>query len=197
LILTLVSCQAGSCQAATEPPDLTDAKVQGLWELTVSVSANTGPAPSQTLRVAGTTGIDKVVFHSDCSKPGQCALQMWGPDGPNSQQAAYYQYFGKNTSLAGPPVSIPMMQAGVTYDADVPASGFGGQVQCPPPRSIPPPTQHLRLSVTDATYTDAGWLATALVGSQTVIGGWGCDGTVPSDWVVIHLDIAGRISKNP
>lgn len=194
-ILLLVSCQAGSCGATPQPAtDLIAAQVQGAWELTVKVTANVGP-PSQTARAVGTTGVDKVVFHSDCPARGQCALQMWGPDGPNSQQAAYFQYFGKTTGLQGPPVSMPMTQSGDTYGADVPIGGSGGQLQCQPPRSIPVPNQHLTLRVTNATHNSTGWLATTLVGSETLVGGWGCNGTVPTDWVVTHLDITGRISE--
>ena len=191
----MVSCQAGSCGATPQAAaDLIAAQIQGAWELTVNVSANTGP-PSQTARAVGSTGVDKVVFHSDCPARGQCALQMWGPDGPNSQQAAYYQYFGKTSGLQGPPVSIPMMQSGDSYSADIPVSGFGGKLQCQPPRNIAVPIQHLTLRVTNATHGSAGWLATTLVGSETLVGGWGCNGTVPSDWVVTHLAIAGRTSQ--
>ena len=156
--MMLVSCQAGSCQAAPQPAvDLTAAQVQGASELTVTVIANTGPH-SQTASAVGTTGIDKVVFHSDCPERGQCALQMWGPDGPNSQEAAYFQFFGTTTGLAGPPVSTPMMQSGDTYGADVPIGGYGGQLQCQPPRSIPVPNQHLTLRVTNANHNSTGWL---------------------------------------
>jgi hypothetical protein len=195
----LVSCQAGSCGATPQAAaDLIAAQVQGAWELTVTVASNTGPPNSLTARAVGATGVDKVVFHSDCPARGQCALQMWGPDGPNSQQAAYYQYFGKTTGLAGPPVSIPMMQSGDTYGADIPIGGYGGQLQCQPPRSIAVPNQHLTLRVTNAAYNNhgsQGWRATTLVGSETLVGGWGCNGTVPTDWVVTHLDIAGQISQ--
>jgi hypothetical protein len=194
----LVSCQAGSCGATPQPAaDLIAAQVQDAWELTVTVTANTGPS-SQTVRAVGTTGVDKVVFQSDCPARGKCALQMWGPTGPDSEQAAYYQYFGKTTGLAGPPVSIPMMQSGDSYGADIPIGGYGGQLQCQPPRSIPAPTQRLTLRVTNATYNNhgsQGWRATTLVGSETLVGGWGCNGTVPTDWVVTHLDIAGQISQ--
>jgi hypothetical protein len=191
----LVSCQAGSCGATPQPAaDLIAAQVQGAWELTVKVTANTGP-PSHMVRAVGTTGVDRVVFHSDCPARGHCALQMWGPDGPNGQQAAYYQYFGKTTGLQGPPVSMPMTQSGDSYGADVPIGGSGGQLQCYPPRSIPAPNQHLALRVTNATHNSTGWLATTLVGSETFVGGWGCNGTVATDWVVTHLDISGRISQ--
>jgi hypothetical protein len=121
--LLLVSCQAGSCGATPKPAaDLIAAQLQGAWELTVTVAANVGPPNSLTGRAVGTTGVDKVVFHSDCPARGQCSLQIWGADGPNSQEAAYYQYFGKTTGLQGPPVSIPMMQSGDTYGADIPSA---------------------------------------------------------------------------
>ena len=89
------------------------------------------------------------------------------------------------------------MQSGDTYGADVPIGGYGGQLQCQPPRSIPVPNQHLTLRVTNANHNSTGWLAAALVGSETLVGGWGCSGTVPIDWVVTHLALTGRISKNP
>jgi hypothetical protein len=194
-MVMLVSCQAGSCQAAPQAAvDLVAAQLQRAWELTVTITANTGPS-SQTARAVGTTGVDKVVFHSDCPARGQCALQMWGPDGPHSQQAAYYQYFGKTTGLAGPPVSIPMMQSGDSYSADIPIGGYGGQLQCQPPRSIAVPNQHLTLRVTNATHATTGWLATTLVGSETLVSGWSCNGTISTDWVVTHLGIAGQISQ--
>lgn len=197
-LVLLVSCQAGSCQAARQPAvDLVAAEVQGAWELNVTVVSNTGP-PSQTARAVGSTGVDKVVFKSDCPTRGHCALQMWGPTGPNSQEAAYYQYFGTKTGLQGPPVSVPMMQSGDSYGADIPISGFGGQLQCQPPRSIPTPAQHLTLRVTNATYANhgnTGWTATTLVGSEMLIGGWGCNGTLPTDWVVTRLGIAGQTSQ--
>jgi hypothetical protein len=194
-LVLLVSCQAGSCQARVQPSvDLTAAQVQGAWDLTVTVVANTGP-PSQFARAVGKQGVDKVVFQSACPTRGHCALQMWGPSGPNPDQAAYYQYFGTATGLEGPPVSIPMMQAADTYSADILISGFGGPVPCQPPRSIPAPTQHLTLRVTNATHATAGWLATTLVGSETLVGGWGCNGTIPTDWVLTHLGIAGQTSQ--
>lgn len=193
-MMMLVSCQAGSCSAAPQPAvDLTAAKIQGPWQLTVTVTANTGP-PSQTARAVGAKGVDNVVFQSDCPAAGHCSLQMWGSTGPDSTEAAFYQYFGTATGLQGPPVSSPMMQSGDSYGSDIPISGFGGQVRCQPPRGIPAPTQHLTLRVTNATHASAGWSATRLVGSETLVGGWGCNGTVPTGWVVTHLDIAGRIS---
>jgi hypothetical protein len=194
-LVLLVSCQAGSCQAGAQPSvDLTAAELHGAWELTVTVVGNTGP-PSQTARAVGNKGVDKVVFQSACPTKGHCALEMWGPSGPNSQEAAYYQYFGTTTGLQGPPVSIPMMQSVDTYSADIPISGFGGQVPCQPPRDIPAPNQRLTLRITNATHVSTGWLATTLVGSETLVGGWGCNGTVPSDWVLTQLGIAGQISQ--
>jgi hypothetical protein len=176
--------------------DLVAAQLQGAWELTVTVAANTGP-PSQTARTVGSKGVDKVVFKSDCPTPGHCALQIWGPAGPKSTEAAYYQYFGTTTGLAGPPVSMPMMQSGDSYSADIPRGGLGGRLACQPPLSIPFPKQHLMLRVTNAVYNaggSQGWRATTLVGSETEVGGWGCNGTLPSGWVVTHLAITGQTS---
>ena len=194
----VVSCQAGSCQAGSQPAvDLVAAELQGAWKLTVTVVANTGPS-SQTARAVGSKGVDDVTFVSDCPTRGHCALQIWGPTGPNSTEAAYYQYFGTSTGLVGPPVSLPIMQSGDSYSADIPIGGYGGQLACQPPRNIPVPKQYLMLRVTNATYNShgsQGWRATTLIGTESLVSGWGCNGTVPSVWVVTHLDITGQTSS--
>ena len=193
LMVALVSCQAGSSQAAAQPAvDVAASRVAGAWALTVTVTAEIGrPAQSRALG-PGHTAVDTVWFESVCPTAGHCNLQLWGPSGPNSQEVAYYQYFGTTSGLVGPPVSVPMAQSGDSYSADIPISGFGGLLACQPPRNIPVPNQHLTIRVTDAYHATAGWQARRLVGTESLVIGWGCNGTTPTDWVVMDLGITGH-----
>ena len=86
-----------------------------------------------------------------------------------------------------------MTQSGASYTAAVQINGYGGRVACSPTSNNPPPPQRLSLRVTGAVKAAAGgWLATSLVGLETVDTGWGCNGSTFSGWVVTHLAINGR-----
>lgn len=106
----------------------------------------------------------------------------------------FSSYYSQASGLQGPPVSIPMVQSGDTYSATVPIAGFGGQIPCSPTIGSTAPAQRLTLKVTSAKQQGSGWRATAMVGSETYVSGWGCNGAKFTGWVVTQLEIAGRPS---
>lgn len=188
----------GTCGAPTSTAaksatqaELATAAVTGTWTLTVAVASYSGPPPPSTSRFqVGHKGTDTVTFVSKCAATS-CTLVMWGPSGPDPTQAAYYSFYSNTTGLLGPPVSMPMIESGVTYSQMIPVSGFGG-FQCPPSRTVPKPEQRLSLTVSGATPVGSGWTATAITGQETVLSGWGCGPAGFTGWTVGHLTINGR-----
>jgi hypothetical protein len=192
IAIILIACGSnGSAKPASDSGDLVAAQVQGAWDLSVSVNGYTGPAATHFLAV-GHKAVDRVWFQPQCAGTGHCSLQIWGPTGPDAQQAAYYTYHGPTSGLQAPPVSVPLQQSGDTYAATVPIGGYGGQIPCRPPAGEAAPTQQLTLRVSKARRTASGWLATELVGSESFDAIWGCSGGTFTGWVVGHLGIAGK-----
>lgn len=188
------SCGASSSAAAKGPTqsELASAAIGGTWTLTVKVASYSGPPPPATNRFQpGHTGTDKVTFVAHCATGGACTLQMWGPGGPDQSQASYYAFYSPTTGLLGPPVSAPMTESGATYSQSIPVGGFGG-VACPPSRTVPRPEQRLSLTVTAANPSASGWTATAMIGEETLLWGWGCGSGGFTGWTVGHLSITGR-----
>ena len=198
ICVTWVLGACGSCGATTSTAvkgpteaELAAAAVSGTWTLTVTVAAYSGPPPPASNRFqVGYNGKDTVTFVTQCSGAG-CTLVMWGPAGPDPTQAGSFRFYSNTTGLLGPPVSEPMTESGATYSQSIPTSGFGG-AKCAPSRTVAKPEQRLTLTVTAATAVASGWKATAMIGNETVLSGWGCGPAGFTGWTVGHLMITGR-----
>ena len=176
----------------TSQADLAAASVGGHWQLTVVVQQYTGPPPPSTnVFQAGHRGVDDVVFVSTCAAAGSCTVQLWGPSGPDASKQTFYAFYSSTTDLQGPPVSTPMTQSGAAYSQTIPISGFGGY-KCPPSAAVPKPEQRLTITITGASKNGSGWTATAIMGTETFIAGWGCGGGGFTGWTVGHLAITGH-----
>lgn len=176
--------------AAASGPDLVNARLQGAWNLSVTVASYTGPKQPAN-RPVGHQATDKIWFESTCPTPGGCSVRIWGPNGPDPSQAASYTFFSNQSGFEGTPGPTGMQQSGTTYTVDIPTSGFGG-FKCPPPGGATKPAQHMSLRVTDAKKNGPGWLATTVAGTETLVAGWGCNGTQPTSWVAENLSIVGH-----
>ena len=176
--------------AAAAGPDLVNARLQGSWNLTVTVASYTGPK-QPTNRPVGHQATDKIWFESTCPSPGSCSVRIWGPNGPDPSQAASFTFFSNASGFQGTPGPTGLQQSGPTYSVDIPISGFGG-FTCPPPGGATRPAQHLNLRVTDAKQNGPGWLATTVTGTESLVAGWGCNGSQPTSWVAENLTIVGH-----
>lgn len=179
---------AGHAEASAASPDLVNARLQGAWNLQVTVASYSGPKDPHNKPV-GHAATDKIWFESACPSPGSCTVRIWGPGGPDPSQAAFFQYFGTASGFEGGPSGL--LQNGATYSISIPVGGFGGLV-CSPPRGSPRPSQRLTLRVTDAKPDGTGWLATTLTGTESLVAGWGCSGGQPTGWIVQNLSILGH-----
>ncbi len=194
VLLTVMTGSCGTCGSSISAPgaDLVDARIQGPWELTVTVAGYGGPPPpSNTVFPSGHRATDSVFFQSTCQAAGSCTLQLWGPTGPDPSKQAFFRFFSNATGLQGPPVSTPMTESGSSYTQTFGTEGFGGS-RCAPSQTVAKPEQRLTLRVTAATHSGNGWTATALSGAETFIAGWGCGAGGFTGWTVAHLDITGR-----
>jgi hypothetical protein len=192
-LLFLVAASAaltGHIDAAAAGPDLIDARLQGPWNLEVTVASITGPQQTYD-RPVGHKATDQIWFDSTCPAPGSCSVLIWGPTGPDPSQAAYYIYYGTKSGFQGTGGPMPLLQSGATYSVAIPIGGYGG-ITCAPPQGTPPPAQSLTLQVVDAKQSGTGWLATAVTGSETIAAGWGCNGTQATGWVSEDLSIIGH-----
>lgn len=180
---------ASTVNAAAAGPDLVDAQLQGAWNLSVTVASYTGPQQPGNKPI-GHQATDRIWFASTCPSAGACNTRIWGPNGPDASQAAFFQYFSNASGFEGTPPA-GMQQSGATYSVDIPIGGFGG-LKCSPPSASLRPAQHLSLRVTDAKQSGSGWLATAVTGDETLVAGWGCNGTQPTSWIAQTLAIAGH-----
>ena len=179
-----------SSAAAASGPDLVNARLQAAWNLTVTVASYTGPKQS-TNRPVGHQATDKVWFESTCPTPGSCSVRIWGPNGPDPSQAAFFTFFSNQSGFEGTPGPTGLQQSGTSYSVDIPIGGFGG-FKCPPPGGATRPAQHLSLHVTDAKQNGPGWLATTVTGTEILVAGWGCNGSQPTSWVAENLSIVGH-----
>lgn len=171
-------------------PDLVDARLQGAWNLEVTVASYSGQKqPAQ--KPVGSKATDKIWFESTCPAGGPCSVRVWGPSGPDPGQAAYYQYYSNASGFeGGPPTGL--QQSGATYSATIPIGGFGGRTPCGPPTGTTRPGQTLTLRVVDAKQSGAGWLATTVSGTEDLVAGWSCNGTQTTGWIAEHLSITGH-----
>ena len=101
----------GHMDAAAAGPDLIAARLQGAWNLDVTVASYTGPQqPSD--KPVGHKATDRIWFESTCATPGSCSVRIWGPTGPDPSQAAYYQYYSNTSGFQGTPAPNPLVQSG-------------------------------------------------------------------------------------
>lgn len=175
---------------AASNPDLVHARLQGAWNLDVTVASYTGPKQPGD-RPVGHSATDRIWFESTCPSSAACSVRIWGPSGPDPSTASYYQYLSNASGFEGTPASSLLVQSGATYSADIPISGFGG-LRCSPPSSGSRPGQHLSLRVVDAKRNGAGWLATTITGSESLVAGWGCNGAQATGWIAQTLSISGH-----
>lgn len=187
------SCGTPTATGAQTPTqsELAASTVSGKWTLTVAVASYSGPPPPKTNRFhVGHTGTDTVTFVSRCAG-ASCTLVLWGPTGPDPTQSDYFRFYSDTTGLEGPPVSMPMTESGATYSQTIPIAGFGGYT-CPPSSTVPKPEQRLSLTVTGASSSASGWIATAMTGKESLLFGWGCGAAGFTGWTVGNLTISGR-----
>ena len=190
VLAAVVTLGPGVVTAAAAGPDLVDARVQGAWNLTVTVASYTGPTQPGA-RPVGHQATDQIWFESTCPRPGSCSVRIWGPSGPDPSQAAYYTYYSNQSGFEGTPGPTGLQQSGTTYSVDIPTGGFGGY-KCAPPSGSTKPGQHLSLRVTEAKQSRTGWLATTVTGTESLVAGWGCNGSQPTNWIAENLSIAGH-----
>ncbi|HEX6487843.1 MAG TPA: FGLLP motif-containing membrane protein [Candidatus Dormibacteraeota bacterium] len=196
LPLVAVALVLSSAQASAATSNVADAIIQGPWHLLVTVAGYTGPPDAlrpgavQPAPV-GHQALDTVWFQSACQVPGDCAIRIYGPQGPN--QPNFYGFYSTSSGFQGPPVSQGLQQSGSTYTIpQIQIGGFGGFTCSPPPP--PRPTETLSLRVTEAKpgnlpgYSEA----TTITGSETLIDGWGCSGSQGSAWRTKTLTILGH-----
>jgi hypothetical protein len=167
-----------------------NARLQGAWNLDVTVASYTGPTQAGD-KPFGHKATDTIWFESTCPAPGSCSVRIWGPGGPDPSQAAYFRYYGNQSGFQGTAGPAGLQQSGATYSVDIPIGGFGG-AKCPTPGGGTRPAQHLSLRVTDAKQSGSGWLATTVSGTETLVAGWGCNGSQPTSWVAVNLSIVGH-----
>lgn len=192
LLLSFASSLAltGHVDAAAAGPDLVDARLQGAWNLTVTVASYTGPQQSG-YRPIGHVATDRIWFESTCPSAGACNVRIWGPNGPDPSQAAFFTFFSNASGLEGTPGPSGLQQSGSTYSVGIPIGGFGG-FKCSPPSPNTRPAQKLTLRVVDAQQTGVGWLATTVTGTESLTAGWGCNGNQPTGWIAQYLSIVGH-----
>ena len=190
LAVVTIQTLIGLVDAAAAGPDLVNARLQGLWNLDVTVASYTGPQQAGN-RPVGHKATDQVWFDSTCPTSGSCSVRIWGPAGPDPSQAAYYQYFGNASGFEGTPGSTGLQQSGATYSVTIPIGGFGGRT-CSPPSGSARPGQDLMLKVVEARPNGAGWLATTVTGTESLVAGWGCNGNQATGWISEHLSISGH-----
>lgn len=186
---------AGATTALAATPNVGAAFVGGPWHLLVTVDSYTGPPEdlqpgAVQPRPVGHQAIDTLWFQSACQAPGDCAVRVFGPAGPNAP-GAVPQFYSNTSGFEGPSSDLPLRQTGAILATTVIPSGFGGFVCSPPPP--PRPVQQLTLRVTNAKQQrDGGWLATTLQGTETLIAGWGCNGKQATGWRTVTLSILGH-----
>lgn len=190
LVAAAVALGVQSVTASASGPDLVNARLQGPWNLTVTVASYSGPKQPGN-RPVGHQATDKIWFDSTCPAPGSCSVRIWGPNGPDPTQTAYFSYYSNQSGFEGTAGLNALQQSGSTYTVDIPIGGFGG-FKCPPPGAGTRPAQHLSLRVTEAKADGPGWLATTLTGTESLVAGWGCNGTLPTSWVAENLSISGH-----
>lgn len=184
LVITAVSALAAS-------PNLVDARLQGAWNIAVTITGYTGPTP-QFQRPIGQPVTDTIWFQPACQAPGNCVVRVWGPSGPNEAQASYYQFFSQKSGFQGPSATQGLQQSGASYSSAIVLGGFGGRLQCPPPSGGTRPAQQISLQVTDARLSGGDWLATAIEGTEILNAGWGCNGSQTLGWTTETLAFTGH-----
>lgn len=194
LPLVAIGLVLAAVQAAAATPDLVDARLQGAWNLLVTVAGYTGPPEElqpgaiQSAPV-GHQAIDTVWFQSACQAPGSCSVRIYGAQGPS--QPNFYEFYSNKSGFEGPPVTQGLNQSGNTYSVpQIPIGGFGGFI-CSPPKS-PRPSETLTIRVTDAKQVGTGWLATTITGTETILAGWGCSGGQGTEWRTKTLSLLGH-----
>ena len=192
LPLVVAVCVVLACQvdALASGPDLVDARLQGAWNLDVTVASYAGPQQLGN-RPVGHKAADRIWFESTCPAPGLCNVRIWGPTGPDPSQAAYFQYFSNASGFEGTPGPTGLQQSQTTYSVTIPIGGFGG-FKCSPPPGNTRPGQTLTLKVVDAKKNGAGWLATTVTGTEVLNAGWGCNGAQATGWIAQTLSIIGH-----
>ncbi len=170
--------------------DLSSARIQGPWDLTVTVAAINGPTPTFPGPPVGHSAVDRIWFVTQCPGPANCVLQIWGPNGPDPAQASFFQFFSPS-GFQGTPVSQPLVQSGSKYSATFGTNGFGGPVPCVP-SGAPAPQQSLQFEITEAAQKGGSLLAQTLKGSELFISGWGCSGSSFTGWNTTRLSLSGH-----
>ena len=145
--------------AAASGPDLVNARLQGAWNLEVTVASYSGPQKPSN-RPVGHKATDQIWFDSTCPAPGSCAVRIWGQTGPDPSQAAFYTYYSNASGFQGTVGTTLLQQAGSTYSVAIPIGGFGG-FTCSPPSGTTRPAQSLKLQVVEAKHNGACLLYTS------------------------------------
>jgi hypothetical protein len=169
--------------ASTGTGKLAQAQVEGKWQVTVTVSNYHGGKPTGPRAVRNAVGHSAtgiLWLQEKCPGGGSCTLVIWGQAGPGDDGTGLADV-EDSTNLTVPSPLEPLTKTGATFSETFGIGGYGGPSSCYP-TGHPAPAESLSLRVVSAQSKSSAVSATGLIGTETEIEGWSCNGSTFVSW---------------